>query len=312
MTATIPFQRPPFGLRNSFLYNFVPILKYEEILSNRIARLAKEKIATFSNQVEYLDHGYRAGVLHESNLWQIAGNIENCKPFSIPEYIEIPEFHLGILVDCSGSMSRYSHSLADTICNIGSKEELTQPAYNSLVEKENVRDFTDATTTMNAARILCMGFTKALQQTSSVRLTIAGHTETYGSIDMVLVKSERKRPDYEKFGFLTSCAGNLDALALDMFSGLISENMRSGESGLIILICDGAPCHKNSMMIESLNRCKKLHNLTVLPIGVGSLHQIIADELYGKGNYVLAKDVISSIPNIIKKMNYMIEGLRPM
>jgi hypothetical protein len=277
---------------------FQPITYFEEQKAQELASFLSREIKPLHCEVEYLDHGYRSGILHESNLWQIAANVENPRPFSVKEYVEIPKFHLGILVDCSGSMHCADPHLKSQL------DGFSTPA--------GVSATGGAYTVMHAARILCCAFGKALSGKQGITLTISGHTEEGGAIQMILVKRADTDFEIEKMGNLNAQAGNIDGVALKSMARLMQEKMGESDTGLIVLICDGAPCHSGAYMKSSIQDCKSQYNIGVCPILVGSAGDSIGKEYYGEGRYMLAPDVVSAAPSIATRVNRLIEELKPM
>lgn len=269
----------------------------EKKQARSLSRLFTESLKLHSGHTYYYDHGYRSGELHESNLWQIASGLDNARPFSIRESIDIPDFHIGILVDCSGSMSAW--------CGIDS---------------DGNQDFDEGSgvsfgTIMSAARTLALGMAMSLDEREGVHLSVCGHTEEGGNVHLLMVKRPLTPLKTESFEQLTAQSGNLDGLALVAFAGEMAKDMKLGETGMLVLISDGAPCHGAALMKKAFDICKRQYNLTVFPIGVGqslARREDICREYYGAGNYVVAADVISAAPRIITKANSLIEELKPM
>jgi cobalamin biosynthesis protein CobT len=262
-----------------------PFSSREINTAKKLSRQFRESIKVQCSHTFYWDHGYRAGELHESNLWQIASGIENARPFSTRESIDIPDFHIGILVDCSGSMSG------------------------------NVSNSYNGESIMSAARTLAYGFAQALDEIEGVHVAVCGHTEEGGNVHLLMVKRARTDLKVENFSSLTAQSGNLDGLAVVAFCREMRKDMMPGEKGILVLISDGAPCHSALIMKKSFDIAKRTHDITVLPIGVGrslASRRDICDEHYGPGNYVVAADVVSSAPAIISKANSYIAELKPM
>lgn len=285
--------------------------RYEKLSSNelrlaaRLAGMFRDSIKVHMSHSYYYDHGYRSGLLHESNLWQIAAGIDDARPFSILESIDIPDFHIGILVDCSGSM------------NSDLRNRYTSPpphkSGNSLASDfwKGLEDIT----IMSASRCLALGMAQALEDSSGVHLSVCGHTEEGGVVRLIMVKRPKTELVVDSFGHLSAQSGNLDGLALYAYAREMHKEMAAEENGLIVLISDGAPCHSPTIMHKAFAKCKNEFNLTVFPIGVG--HELASDESpcrehYGAGNYVIAEDVVSSAPRIITRLNTVIEELKPM
>lgn len=253
--------------------------------AKKLSRQFRESIKVHCSHTFYWDHGYRAGNLHESNLWQIASGIDNARPFSVRESIDIPDFHIGILVDCSGSMS----------ADVGN-------SYSG----ESV---------MSAARALTLGFAQALDDIEGVHVSVCGHTEENGEVHLLMVKRARTELNVNSFSALTAQSGNLDGLAVVAFCREMRKDMMPGERGILVLISDGAPCHSPLIMKKAFHVAKRNHDITVLPIGVGrslASRTDVCNEYYGAGNYVVAADVVSSAPAIISKANSYIAELKPM
>lgn len=259
-----------------------PVSRKEREAALSLSRFFEEAIKPPTTHYEYFEHGYRAGELHESNLWQIASNVENARPFSVRESIEIPSMNVGLLVDCSGSM-----------CSA-------------------VRSGGTYMSTISAARILALGLGKAMNHHDGIRLTIGGHTEESGNV--ILIMCKRADTDFEEknFSYLTAQSGNLDGLALVAFAREMKKTMPQDENGIILLISDGAPCHSASVMERAFDACQRLHNLHVLPIGVGNQDDETCKRIYNGRDYILASDVISCAPTVSQKINQLIEELKPM
>lgn len=254
-----------------------------------LARMFDKSLKLPENHTHYYDHGYRSGELHESNLWQIAAEINNARPFSLRETIDVPDFHIGLLLDCSGSMNA-------SVSSFG-----------------NPFNHHERPSVMTAARILALGMGMSMSNREGLHLSVCGHTEEGGSVHLLMAKRPTTEFCTERFGTLTAQSGNLDGLALVAFAREMHRAMRAGEPGLLVLISDGAPCHSAVLMKKAFDICKKLYNITVFPIGVGEcLGDEMCKTLYGAGNYILAKDVLSAAPSIVTRANLLIEELKPM
>jgi hypothetical protein len=258
-------------------------------LAKKLSRQFRESIKVQCSHTYYWDHGYRAGELHESNLWQIASGIDNARPFSTRESIDIPDFHIGILVDCSGSMSS----------GVGTGGRYGESG-NSI---------------MSVSRSLALGFAQALDEIEGVHVSVCGHTEEMGQVLLLMVKRPHTELKVDNFAALTAQSGNLDGLAVVAFCKEMRKDMQPGEKGMLVLISDGAPCHSAVIMKKAFDIAKRTHDITVLPIGVGAglaRNPDVCNSYYGPGNYVLAEDVLSAAPRIISKANSYIAELKPM
>lgn len=263
---------------------------YEIEAGRSLGIMLRESIKVPETHTYYYEHGYKSGELHESNLWQIAANIENARPFSALETIDVPDFHVGLLLDCSGSMSQRIRS--KNLGGLGMGRDVM---------------------VMNAARILGLGFGHALGDRSGIHLSICGHTETGGSVILYMVKKPDEAFDPEQFKHLYAQSGNLDGIALVAYAREMAKAMREGEPGMLVLISDGAPCHTEQIMRKAFDICKRQFNITVLPIGVGDdLDDATCKRFYGAGNYVLARNVISAAPTIATRANQLMSELKPM
>jgi cobalamin biosynthesis protein CobT len=254
----------------------------EKTEAQRLERQFLDSIQLHQSHSYYYDHGYRSGELHESNLWQIAAGCDNARPFSVRESIDLPDFHVGILVDCSGSMHSGHH-----------------------------RGFT----LMSSARCLALGLARALDTRPGVTLTVAGHTEEGGRVHLIMVKRPRSPLNEDHFRALCAQSGNLDGLAVYALAKEMHREMAEGEPGMLILISDGEPCHTPLIMKKAFEKTKSEYNLTVFPIGVGAAlanNEDVCKKYYGADNYVIAEDVVSAAPRIVSYLNSLIERLKPM
>lgn len=256
----------------------------EKSVAQTLSRQFRESIRIHNSHTFYWDHGYRAGDLHESNLWQIASGIDNARPFSVRESIDIPDFHIGILVDCSGSMNAH--------CTEGSSHSI-----------------------MSASRSLALGLAMALDDMQGVHVSVCGHTEECGRVHLLMVKRANSLMEPANFGALTARSGNLDGLAIVAFAREMKKDMKEQETGMMVLISDGAPCHSEVIMKKAFALSHRQHGIKVLPIGVGSSlasSEEVCKTYYGINNYVLAPDVLSAAPRIVTKANSFISELKPM
>lgn len=273
-----------------------PLNPVELRYANRIASVFQNALVLPEFASEYYDHGYRSGELHESNLWQIAAGVENARPFSVRESVTIPDLHIGLLIDCSASMFSGSDAF----------REDGRPGSGYF-------DGWAGATTMHAARTLALGMAKAFDSIKGVHLTIAGHTEFCGEITMLLIKRARASLNASAFSNFAAMGGNLDGLAVMALSREMAKDMKPGETGALFLISDGAPCHSPEIMDLAFKRSKNEHGITVFPIAVGrDLDEEICREIYNNGPYVLAPDVLSSTPEIVRTVNRIVGGLKPM
>lgn len=280
-SRTVPINKQN-GHRLEERGRYEEISRLERDCALSLSRFFVEAIKPPKTHYEYFEHGYRAGELHESNLWQIAANVENARPFSVRETIEIPCMNVGLLVDCSGSM-----------CSA-------------------VKSGGSYMSTISAARILSLGLGNALDNKDGIRLTIAGHTEECGEVVLIMCKRANTGFVEENFSYLTAQSGNLDGLALVAFAKEMKKTMPAEENGVILLISDGAPCHTNSIMEKAFDMCEKLHNLHVLPIGVGNQTEADCKRIYNGRDFLLAPDVVSCAPSVSQRINQLIEELKPM
>ena len=144
------------------------ITQFERERALGLSRLFTELLKLPENHSHYYDHGYRSGELHESNLWQIAANLDNARPFSVRETIDIPDFHVGLLLDCSGSMASPLSSLM---------ERGRVPATHG-----------DRTCVMTGARILALAMGMSMSEREGLHLSICGHTEEMGMVQLIMAK----------------------------------------------------------------------------------------------------------------------------
>lgn len=266
-----------------------PIQDYEMNAARGLSRVFREAIKLPENHTHYYEHGFRSGSLHESNLWQIAANIDNARPFSLLETIDVPDFHIGLLVDCSGSMSQGTEYL------------------------NGIAPYRYDVSVMNSARILALGMGIALSDRQGIHLSVCGHTEESGNILLSMVKRGRSEFNPDNFAALSAQSGNLDGPAMVAFAREMAKDMRNGEPGMLVLISDGAPCHSPNVMRQAIDICKRQNNITVFPIGVADdLDDDTCKLFYGPGNYILARDVLSAAPVISTRANLLIEELKPM
>ena len=284
------FRRDCFGRTQS-------ITAFEKEKATGLSRLFDESLKLPVNHSHYYEHGYRSGELHESNLWQIASGIDNARPFSLRETIDIPDFHIGLLVDCSGSMA------SSTSCfSSGGSRGYVVPAGHD-----------EYPTVMTAARVLALAMGMSMSKREGLHLSICGHTEESGEVHLLMAKRPKTEFSIENFKGLTAQSGNLDGLATVAFAREMKKDMAPGETGMIVLISDGAPCHTEIVMKKAFHMCEKMYGLPVFPIGVADdLDDETCRRYYGAGNYVLAPDVLSSAPAIVTRANQMIAELRPM
>lgn len=284
--------------RSSHGYRSEAVNSKEKSQAISLSRLFSESLKLHSGHTFYYDHGYRSGELHESNLWQIASGLDNARPFSVRESIDIPDFHIGILVDCSGSMAAWCKADED-----------------GDVDYDYSGSGTSYGTVMSAARTLALGMAMSLDEKEGVHLSVCGHTEEGGNVHLLMVKRPLTPFRPEDFSALCSQSGNLDGLALVAFAREMAKDMKPGEPGMLVLISDGAPCHSPGIMKKAFEICKRQYNLTVFPIGVGqelARREDVCKQYYGAGNYIVAADVVSAAPRIITKANSLIEELKPM
>lgn len=267
---------------------YEPIDSFERESARRLANYFKEYIKPPICEQTFLDHGYRAGELHESNLWQIAANVANPRPFSVRESIEVPRLNVGLLVDCSGSMCQ-----ATSLTRLNGGTE----TYRQVI---------------SAARILALGLSLSLADQDGIRLTVGGHTEMGGSIHLIMCKRADTECKEENFGHLTAQSGNLDGLALVAFAKEMKKTMVPGENGLILLISDGAPCHSNDVMQKAFDACRRLYDLRILPIGVGDQTEEECRHIYNGEDFLIANNVVSCAPDVTQKINQLVEELKPM
>lgn len=266
--------------------------------ASRIANVFNSSLVLPESANEYYDHGYRSGELHESNLWQIASGIDNARPFSVKESVTIPDIHIGLLIDCSGSMASYSEAFGNTRTS-----GPDQSAWGRM----------SCACVINAARTLALGMAKSLDSQKTVHLSIAGHTELNGEVTMIMVKRPKSCLNVDAFGKLVALSGNLDGLAIMAMAREMAKEMKDGEPGVLFLISDGAPCHSPLIMETAFKRSKTLHNITVFPIGVGrDMDDELCQEIYNGEPYVVAPDVLSSAPAIVAKVNNIVSRLKPM
>lgn len=280
-----------------------PFNVYEVEISERLSRMLLSLIRFPSKQATYYEHGYRSGELREDNLWQIAANIENARPFSVLETVHKPDLHVGLLVDCSGSMQNST----DSVLPSGFGGVITSKHYRTPDGRNH------CFTLMTSARILSYALSLAFADQEGVKLTVAGHTEIGGSIEIVMCKRPNSKAEVENFRGLTAQAGNIDGPALVNFVDQMSKEVKPGEGGVVFLICDGAPCHNPDVMQRCMSICRDHYNINPFVFGVGSgLDDETCKRLYGIGNYLLVPSVTSSAMPIASRLNYELERLAPM
>lgn len=221
----------------------------------------------------FWDPGYSRGHLDESTLWQLAAGVHRPRCFMQPETIRLPAVYLGLLVDCSGSMSGNC---------------------------------------ITRARTLALAFAKALDGHPKCKVSVAGHTERSGKVLLYLIKRPDQPLNPEAFNSLTAQSGNLDAYALQVYARTIAKDMADYDSGLIALICDGEPCHSKQAMQDAVVQVRKDHRLHTVGIGVGGgMNDEICTKLYGEGNYIIANDPMQCLPELATKLNRFIAQVAP-
>lgn len=222
----------------------------------------------------YWDPGHTRGDLDETALWQIAGGVPKPRCFRQSETIQLPSVFLGLLVDCSGSMS------------CGSR--------------------------MSRARTLALAFATALEDHPKCKTTVAGHTERNGKVLLYVIKNPHQSLNADAFGSLTAQSGNLDAYALQAYGRHISKQMGDHDTGLIALICDGEPCHSDQAMRDAMAQVRRDHKLHTIGLGVGGdMNEKRCEQLYGKDNYIIVDDPMNSLPMLATKINRFISQIAP-
>jgi hypothetical protein len=252
---------------------FAPYADRELAAAGKAASFLRATLDLPSEDRHYWDPGYTRGQLDESSLWQIASGITSPRCFQQPETVQLPAIFLSLLVDCSGSM---------------------------------------AGTEMSRARSLALAFARALDGHPKCKVSVAGHTERGGDVQLFIVKSPTGPLVERAFGSLNAQSGNLDAYALQAYAKHIASQMGDHDTGMIALICDGEPCHSPQAMREAMEQVRRDHKLHTLGIGVGScMSTRQCDELYGENNYVIAEDPLDTLPMLATKVNRFIARLAP-
>lgn len=245
----------------------------EQRNAERAANLFRSTLELPTEDRHFWDPGYSRGHLDESTLWQLAAGVHKPRCFMQPETIRLPSVYLGLLVDCSGSMSG---------------------GY------------------ISRARTLALAFAKALDGHPKCKVSVAGHTERRGKVLLYMIKRSDQELNPEAFGSLTAQSGNLDAYALQAYARTIAKDMQDFDSGLIGLICDGEPCHSKQAMQDAIVQVRKDHRLHTVGIGIGGdMNDKICTQLYGAGNYIIAGNPMDCLPNLATKLNRFIAQVAP-
>ncbi len=254
-------------------YAFRRFSSEESRNADMAANLFRSSLELPTEDRHFWDPGYSRGHLDESTLWQLAAGVHKPRCFMQAETIRIPAMYLGLLVDCSGSMSGHY---------------------------------------ISRARTLALAFAKALDGHPKCKVSVAGHTERQGKVLLYVIKRSDQELNPEAFNSLTAQSGNLDAYALQAYARTIAKDMADFDTGLIGLICDGEPCHSKQAMQEAIVQVRKDHRLHTVGIGIGgSMNDNICTKLYGEGNYIIANDPMQCLPELATKLNRFIAQVAP-
>ena len=215
-----------------------------------------------------LSPGFKQGILDDLNLYRV-GHENSPRCFSQLEIAEIPKFFCGLLIDCSGSM----HG-----SNITQAKEV------------------------GAALAL------ALDDNLYVMPSVAGHDADGSEVRLRIAKQPTSKLDLGLISALKAHSENLDAYALIAYAKYLHGFMDNYDKGLIILICDGAPCHSHKAMKNAINLARVKYKLELFAIGLG-LSEKKCREMYGENNWVTVQNLPDAMPAIATKFNQFIEKL---
>jgi len=219
-----------------------------------------------------LSPGFKQGILDDLNLYQV-GHENNPRCFSQLEITEIPKFFCGLLIDCSGSMHGF-----------------------------NIRQ----------AKQLGAALALALDDNPYVMPSVAGHDSDGSSngstIRLKIAKQPTSKLDLGLIGSLRAQSENLDAYALIAYAKYLHGFMENYDKGLIILICDGEPCHSHKAMANAINLARVKYRLELFAIGLG-LSEQKCKQMYGENNWVTVENLPDAMPAIATKFNQFIEKL---
>jgi cobalamin biosynthesis protein CobT len=257
----------------------VKTIKKEVESSPHATQMLAEKGRHYANQLcdrlklpvfdeAILSPGFKQGVLDDLNLYRV-GHESSPRCFSQLEIAEIPKFFCGLLIDCSGSM--YGHRI----------EQAKQ---------------------VGAALAL------ALDDNPYVMPSVAGHDANKTKIALEIAKQPTSKLDLGLISTLKSRAENLDAYALIAYAKYLHGFMEDYDKGLIILICDGAPCHSYKAMKNAINLARVKYKLELFAIGLGITEELCR-EMYGENNWVTVEELPNAMPAIATKFNQLIEKL---
>jgi hypothetical protein len=243
--------------------------------AHRAADYFRSSLELPTEDRHFWDPGHTRGHLDEDSLWQIAGGVPRPRCFRQSETVQIPSVFLGLLVDCSGSMTSGRR--------------------------------------MSRARTLALAFARSLEGHPKCHVSVAGHTERNGKVILYLVKHPMQPLNEDAFGSLTCQSGNLDAYALQAYGRMISKQMGDHDTGMIGLICDGEPCHSARAMTEAMEQVRHDYRLHTIGIGIGGdMNHDHCRRLYGSDdNYIIASDPMDSLPQLATKINTFIGKLAP-
>lgn len=246
--------------------------RYAKIVSKvgKYIQYIRNSLKFLDNTIHNHSFGHLSGDIDENNLYKL--KLKDERLMSRPETISRKDIAFCFLLDESGSMA-------------GSKVESAKEVLVSMIEGLN----------------------------DKFNLSIYGHTaETSSTRGLYLREYYSKRnPFYKSIHTASGRVQNFDGMAIKIAAQKFGEDYPDSRR-ILFHICDGAP-HTSYYMgdeaekhVNEVSQASRKSGTEVYCIGIeNAFRESLGEKMYGKGNFVILKDVHSSI-NILCRFIYQI------
>ena len=241
----------------------------------QVISAVKNSLIFRNNDTTEPTYAHRTGDIDENSLHKLA--FRDDRIMMRREEIDKKKIAICLLVDESGSMS----------------EDILLPCGTSSTRYEE-------------ARKVAITLTEALKSIDGISLSVYGHSTTRDTanteiVDMFEYVSPRQT-DTSKLALISSRNNNLDSYAMMHVADFVARDYADHERKIVFVISDGQPAGERYGQTPAVDHMKSVcdHNLRrgieIYGVGVAKAYnQSLGDRMYGKGNNVILRDVVSSI-----------------
>lgn len=250
-------------------------------------RDVRNRLKLRSEEQKHVEHALLRGRLDEGSIYKLGFNkfdFRDDKIFEQEEIISMPKVAFGLLVDESGSMSRYDSDTGEAkICS---------------------------------ARDIAIIFANAMKDVEGLSFGVWGHTaeggyhggSVYGEEMVIHQYYTPQNPDIETLGAVKAFSNNLDGYAIGHVAKHMLKLFPSVGSRVLIHISDGLPSanayggSRACAHVGAVGKLCKHNGVRVVGIGVsGAFSEHDGNTMYGPGNFAIIKS-LGNLNNVITNL----------